>query len=229
MDLAARPGRLSNLTFCLVWAGVRAVLHVLFRLRVEGAPPRSGAYVVVANHVSFIDPLVVGAVVPRRVVFLMTEVVYRSRVSGWFYRWNRAIPLSTRNANRDALRAARQVLQQGRVVGIFPEGGISRDGLPMLGSPGAVSLVLNERVPIVPVGLIGTHEVLPFGSWRPRWRKITIRYGTPIRPDELAPPDVDRRERLQRATELIMGRIAELTGNESREAALLRMRSESDR
>lgn len=224
MDHVTRPGRLNELLFWLFWGCVRVALRVLFRLRIEGAPPANGAYVLAANHSSYLDPLVLGGSVRRRVIYLMTEVVYRSRTTGWFYRWNRAIPLSARSPNRDSMRAARSVLQQGRVIGIFPEGGISRDGQPMLGSAGAVSLVFNEGVPIVPVGLVGPHEVLTPGSMLPRLRRLTVRFGTPITPEELAPAGVDRRERLQHATALIMRRIAELTGHEPRQEALARMR-----
>lgn len=222
----APQGRLSNAVFWVVWFTVRLALRLYCRFRVEGELPQ-GAYVVAANHASFFDPIVLGAAVPRRVVFLMTEVVYRSRTMGWFYRWNRAIPLSTRFPNRESMRVARQALKQGRAVGIYPEGGISRDGKPLLGSPGAVSLVLNEGVPIVPVGLVGTHGLFPPGAVFPRPRRVTVRFGKPITPAELAAVPGGRRERLQGATKLIMARIAELTGHEPREAELERAFTES--
>ena len=223
----APPGRLSNVLFWTLWHTVRFVLRLYCRFRVEGELPRTGAFVIAGNHASFLDPIVLGAAVPRRVVYLMTEVVYRSRTMGWFYRWNRAIPLSTRFPNRESMRAARQALQQGSPVGIFPEGGISRDGKPLLGSPGAVSLVLNEGVPIIPVGLVGTHELLPPGGGFPRPRRVTVRVGAPIAPAELAALPGGRREKLQGATRLIMARIAELTGHEPREAELERAFTDS--
>ncbi|MCR9246081.1 MAG: 1-acyl-sn-glycerol-3-phosphate acyltransferase [bacterium] len=213
------PGRLSNLLFWGLWHVVRLVLRLYCRFRVEGELP-AGAVVVVANHASFVDPIVLGAALPRRVVFLMTEVVYRSRAMGWFYRWNCAIPLSTRMPNRESMRAARTVLQQERSIGIFPEGGISRDGKPLLGNPGAVSLVLNEGVPIVPVGIVGTYDVLPPGVALPRPRRLVVRIGAPITPAELDAVGGGRREKLQNATRLIMQRIADLTGHEAREAVL---------
>lgn len=220
--LAAPPGKLDDALFWAFRAGVRAFLRLGFRFRVEGAPPSSGGYVLCANHASFLDPLILGSSVRRRVIYMMTETVWRSRATGWFYRWMRTIPLSTRGGNREGLRAARDVLRQGRVIGIFPEGGISRDGLPMLGSPGAVSLVLNAGMPIVPVGIVGAADALPAGARWPRLRRITVRYGAPIGPDELATLGGDRRARLQNATTLIMQRIAELTGNEAREDVLAR-------
>jgi 1-acyl-sn-glycerol-3-phosphate acyltransferase len=215
------PGSLNDWLFWPFWSFCRFGLRLWFRLRVEGAPPPAGAYVLAANHTSFLDPIVLGASLRRRVVFLMTEVVWRSPRFGWFYRWNDAIPVSVRGRNRDAMRRARAVLQQGRVIGIFPEGGLSRDGEPMLGNPGAVSLVLNEGVPIVPVGIVGAAAALPPGASWPRPRRIVVRFGAPILPADLeALGASDRRSRLQSATRLIMARIAALTGHESREAVL---------
>jgi 1-acyl-sn-glycerol-3-phosphate acyltransferase len=198
-----------------------AMLRAWFRMRVEGAPPAAGPYVLAANHTSFVDPLVIGAVTRVRIVYLMTEVVWRSRRLGWFYRWSRAIPLRARGGNRDALRAARDVLQQGRVLGVFPEGGISRDGLPMLGNPGALSLVLQNHVPIVPVGIVGAHAAMPPGASWPRPRPIVVRFGAAIPPAEFdALGGGDRRQRLREATAHIMRRIAALTGQVAREDVL---------
>jgi 1-acyl-sn-glycerol-3-phosphate acyltransferase len=113
------------------------------------------------------------------------------------------------------------VLQQGRVIGVFPEGGLSRDGQPMLGNPGAVSLVLTEGVPIVPVAISGASRAFPPSVKWPRPRRIEVRFGQPILPAELDTLAAgDRRGRLQAATRLIMDRIAALGGQQSREAQL---------
>ena len=157
-SLAAPPSLLNSATFWPFWLGVNVFGKLFFRVRVENRPKLEGGYVLAANHASYLDPLLLGSASRRRVTFLMTELVWRSPTMGWFYRWNRTIPLAARGGNRDAMRAARSVLQQGRVIGIFPEGGLSRDGRLMLGSPGAVSLVLNEEVPIVPVGICGAGD-----------------------------------------------------------------------
>lgn len=212
------PGPINTAMFWPFWCGVRLGGRLFLRMRIENAPRLQGAYVIAANHGSYLDPVLLGSALRRRVIFLMTEVVWRSPLMGWFYRWSHTIPVATRGGNRDALRTARGVLQQGRVIGIFPEGGLSRDGGLMLGSPGAVSLVLNEEVPIVPVGILGADRVLPVGAVVPRPHKVVIRFGQPILPAELAALAVnDRKQRLQAATTLIMARIAELTGRTPRE------------
>lgn len=221
--LAVPPGLLNTLMFWAVWGTLRILLRIFFRLRIEGSPPRSGAFVVAANHTSFLDPLLLGVSVRRRLIYLMTAVVWRSPRLNWFYRLMRTIPLAASGGNREAMRAARSVLQQGRVIGIFPEGGISRDGLPMLGNPGAVSLVLNEGVPIVPVGILGAYEAFPPGGSL-RLRRITVRFGAPITAAELdAAGGGERRLRLQSATRLIMERIAALTGATARETQIAPM------
>ena len=139
---------------------------------------------------------------------------------GWFYRWNRIIPVAPRGRNKDALRAARGVLAAGGVLGIFPEGGLSRDGKLMLGSKGAVSLGLTRNVQVVPVGIIGGDRAFPSGAVLPWPRKIVVRFGEPIAAEELMEDGGDRKERLTLATMRIMQQIATLTGQTAREDQL---------
>jgi 1-acyl-sn-glycerol-3-phosphate acyltransferase len=221
----ARPfGFWNNASFAVFHWVVGTFLKLFFRIRIENAPRLPGAYVLAPNHSSYLDPIVLGAVSQRRISYLMTAVIHRSPWTGWFYRWNKAIPISVHGNNRDALRAARAILQQGRIIGIFPEGGISRDGGLLLGNPGAVSLVLQERVAVVPVGICGASDALPVGAGFPRRRPITIRFGAPVLPEELAAAGGGRKDRLQAATRLIMERIAALTGRTAREAELEALR-----
>jgi len=221
---AAPPGWLSNTVFWLFWASFGVLLRFWFRIRVENHPRLRGAYVLAPNHASFLDPLLVGAVTRRRITFLMTEVIWRSPTLGWFYRWSRSLPVSVRSANRETLRTARTVLQQGRVICIFPEGGISRDGGLLLGNPGAVSLVLAEGVPVVPVGILGAHRAMPANGRFPWPAKVVVRFGEPIMPEQLAHGAGDRKGRLQAATRLIMQRLSELTGQPAREQQLAALR-----
>jgi 1-acyl-sn-glycerol-3-phosphate acyltransferase len=226
--LAAPPPRWDDALFWTFHATFGGLVRRWVRLCVEGAPPADGGFVLAANHSSLFDPILLGTAIRRRIVYLMTESLWRSPGLGWFYRWNRAIPLSSRGGNREPLRAARQVLQQHRVVGIFLEGGLSRDGLLMLGNPGAVSLVLNEGLPIVPVGILGAADVLPPGARLPRFRRVTIRFGEPMQPADFDRLGSDRRTRLKDATATIMRRIASLTDQVAREDALAGARSSAD-
>ena len=200
---------------------VRVSMRIYFRLRIINPPKLSGGYVVVANHASLMDPMVLAAVNPRRVQFLMNSVSFRSPLLGWLYRLFRAIPVAPSGGNRQAMRDAHAALDAGEVVGVFPEGGVSRDRGLLLGHPGAVAMVLSRNTPVVPVGLVGVGDALPYGAGVPRPKKIEVRYGDPISAAELMGGD-DRKERLARATRLIMREIANLTGQVSREDQMLK-------
>jgi len=202
------------------------LLRVYFRYRTYNAPRLKGGFVLVANHSSFIDPLLVGIGVRRRLVFMMNDVFYRNPRTRWLYRLFRAIPVALTGGNRDALRSAREVLDRGEALVIFPEGGLSRDGQLYLGSPGAVALVLAMNVPIVPAAIIGAFEAMPVQGGFPRPRKIVVRYGDPIPASEFSSSGGNRKERLGRATEKIMRAIAELGGQTAREDQLAALRGE---
>jgi len=214
------PGWFSRAAFWVFWAVFGLFLRVWFRLGVENRPKLKGAFVLAPNHTSFLDPLLVGAVLPRRIVFMMTVLIYRSPWTGWFYRWNRSIPVEAMRGNRDALRAARRALRDGRVLGIFPEGGLSRDGKLLLGNPGAVALVLSEKVPVVPVAIVGAYRAMGHGKLFPRPTKIVVKFGEPIPFAEIEALAADRKVRLELATDLIMRRIGALAGQPSREEQL---------
>lgn len=210
--------------FYTVKALVLLLLKAWFRVRAENRPKLDGGFVLVANHSSKLDPLILGAVTSgwtgtHRVIFMMSSAMARSRVLGWFYRWNRIIPVLPQGGNKEALRAGREVLAGGEVLAVFPEGGLSRDGQLLLGSPGAVSIGLARNTPVLPVGILGTDRCLPYGGSFPWPRKITVRYGQPIPAAELMAGG-DRKERLANATTRIMQEIARLIGQKAREDQL---------
>ncbi len=224
MNAAAR-GFCYRSAYRALWIFCNVAFRVYFRLRVENRPSLSGPCVLVANHVSHLDPLLLASASTRRCVFMMTEAFYRNPRSEWFYRFFRSIPVALRGGNREAIRAARTALADGEMVTVFPEGGISRDGQLLLGSPGAVALVLSEGVPVVPAAIVGAYEAFPVAGF-PRPVKVTVRFGDPIPADDLTGDAAGpRKERLARATERIMTAIAELSGQRAREDQLRALRA----
>ncbi len=150
---------------------------------------------VVANHSSFLDSLVLGTAVHRRVRFVMTELFAEVPGLRWFFRWNDVILVREGGAfNRELYRLVLESLAKGSVVGIFPEGGISRDGKLQKIQSGVLSIAKRAGVPIVPVGIRGAFEALPREGRVPKPRTISVRIGDPIPPSLLLPEADSRAE-----------------------------------
>lgn len=181
--------------------------------------PRSGGVLVVSNHVSYADVLVVGRYLiwsgrwPR---YLGKAELWRVPVVGWLARRCRQIPVQ-RGTDRakDALVPARQALEAGECVAIFPEGGRTHDPdlWPQRGRTGAARLALQTGVPVVPVVQWGDHELMPGRRLTfPRlWPKHTIRVvsGEPVDLKDLLGRPLDA-DLLRQATDRIMDAITHL-------------------
>lgn len=130
-----------------------------YRIHVAGAElfPRRGGAVVVANHLSALDPFVLGVVVPRDMHFMAKEELWRARPVGWAMDRLGAFPVGRGRGDRDAVSRAVEVVRGGGVVGLFPQGAV-RTEAPWL--RGAARMALTVGAPIVPVRLFDTDRAL---------------------------------------------------------------------
>jgi 1-acyl-sn-glycerol-3-phosphate acyltransferase len=157
----------------------------LVRLDVEHPEnlPMEGPVIVVANHRSFLDSVLLMFALPRPVSVLGKAQYTDRRFTKWLFCGAGMIPIRRENPG-DLVHAFAQVgevLDRGEMVGLFPEGTRSRDGLLHRGHSGAAHLALTTGAPIVPVGIIGTDRILPTGARLVRpFRQATIRIGKPI-------------------------------------------------
>ena len=138
--------------------------HFVYRFRVRGDAhiPLAGPAVLVCNHVSFVDAILLMAASPRPIRFVMDHRIFRVPVLGWLFRLAKAIPVAPQKedpaAYAAAMAAAAQVLREGDLLGIFPEGGITRDG-QLQPFKGGVAKILAQAstdglaVPVVPMAL----------------------------------------------------------------------------
>ncbi|MET4675333.1 MULTISPECIES: MFS transporter [unclassified Luteibacter] len=137
------------------------LVHTLYRIRVQGLEnvPDEGAALVVCNHVSFMDPLILMASVRRPMRFVMYHRIYDLPVLHFVFRTARAIPIAGRHEDEALLAAAfeaiDQALAEGEVVCIFPEGGLTKDGSIMPFRPGVEHILARRPVPVVPLALRG--------------------------------------------------------------------------
>ena len=140
---------------------VRALVAVMYRVRVRGldALPAEGPALLVANHVSYLDAFLLGALAARPVRFVMHRSFYERWPLSWFFRACGAIPIAGRREDPALLARAMETidatLARGEIVGIFPEGQLSRDGALCAFRPGVEEILARRPVPVVPVALDG--------------------------------------------------------------------------
>lgn len=201
---------------------ISPVVRLLWRVRVEGRRnvPRRGAVIFASNHLSFIDSIVIPMASPRPVFFMakasyFTKKGLKGRFIASFMRGLGAIPVE-RGAGASAMAALdqqRQRLAAGRAIALYPEGTRSKDGRLYKGRTGVAFMALEEGVPVLPIGLIGTDAKMPIGSKRPKLgKKVVVRFGTLLDLSEHGPASSGKARRT--ATDEIMAAIHELSEQE---------------
>ena len=137
------------------------LIHTLYRVRTEDLErvPEKGAALLIANHVSFVDALIIGGCVRRPVRFVMHHAIFRIPLLSFVFRTARAIPIAGRREDavlhERAFAEVRAALDAGELVCVFPEGGITRDGELADFRPGILRILEERPVPLVPMALSG--------------------------------------------------------------------------
>ena len=194
------------------------LLRLLYRPKAIGLEniPGEGPVILASNHLSFVDSLFIPLVIKRRVVFLGKADYFDSWRTRWFFKAANVIPVRREggSASEAALRAGIGALEQGLIVGIYPEGTRSPDGRLYRGKSGVARMALEAQAPIVPISVEGTTDVMPLDAKMPRLRgKIRVRFGKPLRFDRYFDRPSDRFV-LRSATDEIMYEIMMLSGQE---------------
>jgi 1-acyl-sn-glycerol-3-phosphate acyltransferase len=174
------------------------LIHSIYRVEkvdLHNVPEEGGA-LIVCNHVSFIDPMILHALLPRPARYVMYEPFYRMPVMNWLFRGMKSIPINTKKADEvvftNAFNEIAECLEKGRLVVLFPEGGITRDGEIAKFQPGIDQILKRTPVPVVPIALRGV-----WGTWFSRhkgsamkglptsWmRRISVISGESVPPEE---------------------------------------------
>jgi 1-acyl-sn-glycerol-3-phosphate acyltransferase len=161
-------------------------LRVLFRPWIEGLEhvPAKGPAILASNHMSFSDSFFLPLMVPRPITFLAKSDYFTGRgikglFSKAFFAGVGQVPIdrSGGRASEAAIRTGTRILARGSLLGIYPEGTRSPNGLLYRGKTGLARMALEARVPIIPVAMIGTFEIQPPGVIKPRLRRVGIRIG----------------------------------------------------
>jgi 1-acyl-sn-glycerol-3-phosphate acyltransferase len=194
------------------------ILRFFYKVRVEGLEhvPTDGPVIIASNHVSFSDSVFLPLVLRRRVTFVAKAEYFDDPKTAWIFRALGQIPIRREggSASEGALLAARGVLEDGGVFGIYPEGTRSPDGRLYRGHTGIARLALQTRSPVVAAAMIGTKEAQPIGQVVPRaFVPVTIRFSPPMRFDRYA-DRLDDRTVLRTITDEIMFELRALSGQD---------------
>jgi 1-acyl-sn-glycerol-3-phosphate acyltransferase len=158
------------------------------RCRVRGLQnvPAEGGGLVLSNHQSFLDPLLIGMPLKRPISFLARDSLFRIPVIGWILRSTYVKPISREKASTASIRDTVQRMDQGFLCGLFPEGTRSATGEVGEFKPGFVALLRRTNLPVYPVGIAGANLALGRKSLFLKPIRVCVVFGPPIHPEEIA-------------------------------------------
>lgn len=163
---------------CAAWCAFKAV----GRTRVIGAEhiPPDGGVIVACNHVSYLDPPLVGSSIRRECAFMARHDLWKNRGLGWLISRLNAFPVHRETADRKALRTAVAMLKSGKVLVLFPEGTRSEDARLQAAQPGLALIVQMSGAPVVPTVVVGPEVMWPPHARCIRPTRLTVVFGEPI-------------------------------------------------
>jgi 1-acyl-sn-glycerol-3-phosphate acyltransferase len=198
------------------------LLRVLFRPWVRGMQniPTSGAAILASNHLSFSDSIFLPLQLRRPVTFLAKSEYFTGKgikgaLTRWFFTSTGQLPIdrSGGKASEASLNTGLSVLAEGNLLGIYPEGTRSPDGRLYRGRTGIARMVLEAKVPVIPVAMIDTEKVQPIGKRLPRIRRVGIVIGAPLDFSRFEGMEGDRIV-LRAVTDEIVYELQKLSGQE---------------
>lgn len=175
-------------------SGLWLVLQMMFRifcrswlrLKVSGHEHLDAARggLLLINHQSFLDPLLVAVLLDRPVSYLARDTLFRVPVLGWILRRTYVIPISREAVRGGSIKAAIERLEQGVLVGIFPEGRRASEPGVSAFRPGFLAIVRRTTQPVYPVAVSGAAQAMPRGAWFIRPCPIRVVFGPPLSDEE---------------------------------------------
>ena len=217
MSTAAKAAPERRAPLFLLGKNLFWLFFLLFnRWKVTGREhvPRTGGVLIIANHTSYADPPIVGAVFPRPVNFMAKSELF-SFPLGPIIRRTHAFPVRRGGGDRAALRTAIRTLREGKVLLIFPEGTRSPEGKLIELEQGAAFVALVSGAQVVPLGIDGADKLLPLRSPLPRPVKLRVQIGPPVPLSDLRGERITR-EAIATATERMAAALREVLPPERR-------------
>ncbi len=201
--------------YTLGWWTVGQTCRTLWRVKATGKTnvPKNGPAILASNHLSFLDHFLMGSVVRRPIFYISKAEHFERPIRRRLFKAWGVIPLKRGAGDQEAFDRSVDVLKEGNLFCIYPEGTRSLDGKLHKGHTGVARLHLLTGAPIIPVAMMGTFQALPKGRNLPRFNKCGVRFGKPLeftRPGNRA----EDRASLRRITDEIMQAIRAESGQD---------------
>lgn len=180
----------------------------LFRVRLFGRAnvPAEGGVLIVCNHQSFLDPMLIGMALPRPVEFLARKSLFKNPFFGWLIRSVHALPIEREGRDVHAIKDAIRRLREGHVMLLFPEGTRTRDGSIGPMRAGLSTIVVRSQCAVVPTVIQGAFEAWPRTQRLFRMRPIKVAFGKPIAPsDDMAGLSDEIKRRMDELVRFLAG------------------------
>ncbi len=138
------------------------IFRLSYRLSVKGADkiPRKGEYIICSNHISYLDPVVIGASIPRIIYFMAKRELFSLKFISDLVTFFNAFPVNRDSFDRKPIEKSLKILQNGNLLGLFPEGSRSVDGIIREGKRGVGLLSILSGAKIIPVAIRGTNNII---------------------------------------------------------------------
>ncbi len=151
---------------------------ILFKFKATGREhiPKKGAFLLVSNHASWLDPTILAIGCPRRLTFMAKSDLFKKRLFGAYITALGAFPLEREGSKLEALKRSVEVLKKGMPLVMFPEGTRSKDGALQKPAQGVGFLAAKTNVPVVPAYIHGSHEAFPPGASRIKPHPIRVAF-----------------------------------------------------
>ena len=176
--------------------------------------PRKGPIIIAANHTSYMDHLLISsAIIPyvdKKVHFLAKKEHFDGLFQRIWHNYVGAIPLDRKAGGKEALDLAVKALKNNKIIGIYPEGTRSLTGKLQKAKTGIARLALLSKAPVLPIGLIGTFEIMPKGKYAPKLRRAIVNIGKPLYFSEYHNKKINKKV-LNEITIRIMKEVAKLS------------------
>ena len=169
----------QKILYRLIQALARILCILFGRLEIIGAEnvPVTGGVLIASNHLSNLDPPLIGSSIARPIHYFATEELFQIPIFGWIIAQVNAFPVKRLEHDIGAFRKARALLSEGEGVLLFPEGHRSQTGDLGPAKPGLAMLAVKAGVPVVPVCILNSHRLLKF-------KKLKVAFGKPLRPSK---------------------------------------------